>query len=188
MQTLSLRPKYSLNRIGVEGGVAGIPAEAYQAVTTRRYPYPRIGTGAPNGMFPSMPLGEHAVYGRYTSKVSVPHASNPVLRPKFTLDRSQVEGVMPASTYMALTGKITTEPELPQIIAGNGTVEIEHPTSLMFKQPSKPQMMMVQAPSLVWDWGTFLAGSVIGGVTFALLAYGILPALLEAGAKRIRGL
>lgn len=174
--------------MGVEGGVASIPAEAYQAITTRRYPYPRIGTGAPNGMFPSKPLGEGSpAYGRYTSKVSVPHMSNPVLRPKFTLDRSQVEGVMPASTYQALTGKITTEPDLPQIISENGTVEIKYPTSLMFKQQPQPQMMGVQAPSLEWDWGTFLAGSVVGGVTFALIAYGVVPALLQFGAKKIRG-
>ena len=202
---MALNPKYTLNRAAVEGSAQTIPAEAYQKITTRRYPYPRIGTRAPDGMFPSIPINEATpVYGRYTSKVGVgrpanlrPKAryikgsgrGNPTgLKPHYTMNRSTVEGVMPASTYKAITGKTTTAPELPRIIAENGTVEIEYPTSLMLKQPSTPiQAQQIQTPGLVWDWGSFVAGGVLGGIAFAMTAYGVVPALVEAGAKRIRG-
>ena len=203
---MALNPKYTLNRAAVEGSIQTIPADPYQKITTRRYPYPRIGTGAPNGMFPSIPLGETApVYGGYTTKVSVGRNNNlrpkyqspgyvkdPMVRgnptglkPHYTMDNAQIEGVMPASTYKDLTGKITTAPELPRIITKNGTVEIEYPTSLMLKQPSTITRA-IQAPALAWDWGSFVAGSVLGGIAFAMIAYGVIPALAEAGAKRLR--
>lgn len=202
-----LNPKYSLDGASVEGSAQTIPAGPYQAITSRRYPYPRTGTGAPDGMFPTE---EPSVYGRYTTKVAVgrptdlrpkyqspgyvqaPAIGNPTgLKPHYTMDKAQVEGVMPASTYRALTGKLTTAPELPEIIMENGaTVEIEYPTSLMLKQPSNypAQPRTVQVPALAWDWGSFVAGGILGGITFAMIAYGVVPALVEVGARRIRGI
>lgn len=51
--TLSvLRPKYSLDKSVIQGDRITVPAGAFTELTTRRYPYPRVGTRAPNGMFP----------------------------------------------------------------------------------------------------------------------------------------
>ncbi len=49
---MSLRPKYTLNKAAVQGSRYTINAIPFSQLTSRSYPYPRIGTRAPNGMFP----------------------------------------------------------------------------------------------------------------------------------------
>lgn len=114
--------------------------------------------------------------------------SNPGMKAHFTLDKAVVQGVMPASTYQQLTGKITTEPGLPQVVTEQArTIERYPRTSLMFEPPQQRLVRApVGAPALQWDWSTFFWGSLAGGATALLLAYGVIPALLEFGARRIR--
>lgn len=204
MQDLSLRPKYSLDQAAVEGAQSTIPAETFTYLTGRRYPYPRIGTRASDGMFPEQRVGDMYAPGLYTSRVALGSGirdvrpklrieernpnlgSNVMLKPHYTLNETVVQGVMPASTYERLTGKITTEPGLPRVVIDGETLE-QYSQSLMLEAPQQRLVSApVKAPTLEWDWGTFFWGSVAGGVTAILLAYGVIPALAEAGAQIVK--
>lgn len=166
-----LRPKYSLNGAKVEGDAITIPAGEFSGLTTRSYPYPRVGTRTPDGMFPYK--GEDTrVAAESGDLIRLPTGyvrggTLPItkLTANYTLNKSAVQGVMPSETYEMLTGKKTTEFELPPL-------------------PTKPAVMLPEP--LATDWGSFMWGGIAGGIGALLLAYGVIPALLEAGAKRIR--
>lgn len=137
-----LRPKYVLDRAQVQGAVATIPATQYTRLTGRRYPYPRIGTRAGPEQYTTNPG---------------------VLRPHYTLDRAEVQGVMPASTYYALTGKLVTTrgPELPRA----------------------PTPTVVRAPALQTEW--MLGAGIVGFIIGILTGWGLTEALARAAAVRI---
>ena len=137
---MALRPKWQLDHGEYQGSRVTIPAEPFQALTGQMYPYPRLGTRA---------------------------SSNPGLRAKFILDKKEVQGVMPASTYYALTGKLTTEWEKP--VYRPPTVEI-------------PPMA---APTLEFDWGSFAWGALVGIGGTLLTVWGVIPAIAQAGAAAI---
>lgn len=185
-----LRPKYGLNHAEVQGAVTTIPASEYTRLTTRTFPYPRIGTRAPDNMFPKYVAGDgNPLEPKYTTdSFASPASSGTVvaspfipryLRPKYIagngnlmaphylLNHAEIQGVMPAETYMRLTGKLTTAPELP---------------------PRYPEARapIQEVPTLQPDWGSFTIGVVIGGVLTLSMVYGIIPALAELGAAAIR--
>ena len=89
------------------------------------------------------------------------------LKPKYMLNKTAVQGVMPASTYEQMTGRRTTEFTLPPV--GRETV-ISAP----------------MAPALEFDYGTLFWGTVLGAVGTVAMVYGVIPALAEAGARAIR--
>lgn len=169
-----LRPKYQLNHPQVQGARATIPAEQFTRLTQRRYPYPRVGTRAPDSMFPKTgnPNNPGVMQPMYTTDGygwvrAPPIGGNPgVLRPHYMLDKAQVQGVMPAATYTRLTSKITTAPELP-------------PRYPVARAP-------VRVPALEIDWGTVFWGAVAGGLVTLGFVYGVIPALAEWGAAAIR--
>jgi len=164
-----LRPKFSLDHAQIQGDAITIPAEEFTELTTRTYPYPRVGTRAPDGMFPHTgnpgnPI-VRAPYG-YVRDGSIVRGVGG-LTPHYTLDKATVQGVMPASTYAELTGKLTTAPELP-------------PQYVTTRAPS-----VVRAPTLQ-DWGMFVFGA-IGGIIFTVaMIYGVIPALAEWGVAAIK--
>lgn len=164
-----LRPKYSLNRAQVEGARATIPAQTFQQLTSRRYPYPRVGTRAPNGMFPKVGNPGHGNLGH-----------NPGLKPHYTLNRTAVQGVMPAETYQRLTGKITTAPELPMVVSTNGMVELN---ALARRRQGAA---IVRAPTALIDPTSIIIGVVAGGLVTLGFIYGIIPALAEWGAAAVK--
>lgn len=170
-----IRPKYSLNHYEIQGDSITIPADEYIALTTRHYPYPRVGTRAPDGMFPY--TGNPGSNPGSSSLVREPHGyvrdgaivkSIGGIRPHYTLDKTEIQGVMPASTYMDLTGKLTTAPTLPPRYAYSGGSPV------------------VSAPALEFDWGTFFWGAILGGVVTLGFVYGVIPAMAEWGAAEIR--
>ena len=223
---MSLRPKYTLDRAEVQGDRYTINAEPFTQLTTRSYPYPRIGTRAPNGMFPKyqqgnglpLPTGHLApkgIPGPLTPKFQlgdglplptghlaprgIPGPLEPKfqlgdgnpgfggtlvrtprgyveygptvragsLKPHYMLDRTEVQGVMPASTYaLMMGGKLTTEFTLPPV--GEETV---------ISAPSAPAL---------FDYGTLFWGAVLGGLVTAGFVYGVIPALGEWSAAAIR--
>lgn len=202
---MSLRPKYTLDREAVQGDRYTINAAAFNQLTSRRYPYPRIGTRAPNGMFPRgeesqflqgnglpLPTGHLAPKGipgpllpKFQlgdgnpgiggSLVRMPYGyvePGPIvkvgaLKPHYMLNKTVVQGVMPASIYETMTGKRTTE----------------------FTLPPRAEATRVSAPTTPTaqvDYGSLFWGAVLGGVVTVGLVYGVIPALAEAGAKAIR--
>ena len=185
-----LRPKYELDHAEVQGAVTTIPATEYTRLTSRVYPYPRIGTRAPDGMFPRYVAGDgRPLQPKYnTDSFASPPSSGTVraqalkrtalmpkymagdgnpFEPHYLLDHAEVQGVMPAETYYRLTGKLTTAPELPP----------HYPVT---------EAPLVRAPALAFDWGTFFWGAVGGGIITLAMVYGIIPALAEWGAAEVR--
>lgn len=165
MNKLVLRPKYQLDHAQIQGDRITIPAHEFTELTGRTYPYPRLGTRAPNsnpgnnpGSIVRMPYG-YVRDGRIVKAVAG-------LKPHYTLDKAVVQGVMPASAYQRLTGKLTTAPRLP----ARGT--------------SSVAMAPARAPAL-FDWGTFVGGALAGGILTILLTYGVIPALAEWGVREI---
>ena len=173
-----LRPKYQLDKAGIQGARATINAVPFTQLTTRRYPYPRTGTRAPDGMFPSPSnpghnpgLGHSLVrmpWGYMERGITVKVGA---MRPHYILDKTAVQGVMPARIYREMTGKLTTEPTLPPVPVG--------------QRLSARGRAPVGAPALV-DWGSVFWGAVAGGTIALGLAYGIIPALAQWGVKAIR--
>lgn len=178
-----LRPKYELDHAQVQGSRTTIPAEEFTRLTGQRYPYPRAGTRAPN----HNPGNPGTIQPKYTTDSMASPASSGTVRagtfipgplvpkymhgdgvgitPHYILDHAEVQGVMPAETYMRLYGRLTTQPELPPRYAG---------------------APIVRAPSLAFDWGTFFWGIVAGGVVTLGFVYGVIPALAEWGTAEIR--
>jgi len=175
-----LRPKYELGN-GAQGSRTTIPAEEFTRLTGQRYPYPRLGTRAPNSnpgtiqpKYTTDSMASPASSGTVTAGRFIPGPltpkymagdGNPVIAPHYVLDRAEVQGVMPAETYMRLYGRLTTQPELP---------------------PRYPSAPVVRAPSLAFDWGTFFWGAVGGGIVTLLMVYGVIPALSEWAAFEVR--
>lgn len=177
-----LRPKFQLGN-GAQGSRTTIPAEEFTRLTGQRYPYPRLGTRAPN----HNPGNPGIIQPKYTTdSMASPSSSGTVraskfipgvlmpkymhgdgnpIAPHYVLDHAEVQGVMPAETYMRLYGRLTTQPELP---------------------PHYASAPIARAPSLAFDWGTFFWGAVGGGVVTLLMAYGVIPALAEWGAAAIK--
>lgn len=201
---MSLRPKYILNEKALQGDRYTIPPKPFTQLTTRRYPYPRVGTRAPNGMFPSKtnPLElvqEKAHYGLGNG--------NP-MKPHYTLNKTAVQGVMPSSIYSQMTGKLTTSPQMPRYTSSPPmydqlqrheppTVPPYTPTELVSsgglveRVVSSPYgqragLQRVASPSLAIDWGSVFWGAVAGGVGTVLMIYGVIPALAEWGAAAIK--
>lgn len=195
-----LRPKYTLDKASVEGARSTINAVPFTQLTSRRYPYPRVGTRAPNGMFPrggnpGVPLpprgftaprfipgplspkfqygnGNPGLGGRlkrrpYGYVESGPIVQAAAIKPHYTLNKGAVEGVMPASVYRRMTGKRTTEFTLP-------------PLARERRVAAAPS-----APALV-DWGSVFGGVVLGGLVTLGMIYGVIPALAEVAAGKIR--
>lgn len=167
-----LRPKYSLDHAEIQGDRITIPPKEFTELTSRHYPYPRVGTRAPNSMFPQGNPGNPGVlqpivrepYGYVRDGRVVKSIGG--LKPHYMLDKAVVQGVMPASTYAELTRKLTTAPTLPpQRGAGAPTV---------------------RAPALQFDWGTFFVGIVAGGLVTLGFVYGVIPAMAEWGAAEVR--
>lgn len=161
-----LRPKFQLNHAAIQGDRYTIPAEEFTQLTGRRYPYARLGTRAPNSN-PGNPGNTivRAPYGYVRDGAIVRQIGG--MKPKFTLDKAVVQGVMPATTYRRLTGKLTTAPQLPP-----GARVRTHG--------------LVRAPALQFDWSTFFWGAVGGGIVTLAMVYGIIPALAEWGAAAIK--
>ena len=174
-----LRPKYELGD-GVQGSRTTIPAGEFTRLTGQRYPYPRAGTRAPNSnlgiiqpRYTTDSMASPASSGTVTAGRFIPgpltpkymHGDGVGIAPHYILDRAEVEGVMPAETYMRLYGRLTTAPELPPRYAG---------------------APVVRAPSLAFDWGTFFWGIVAGGVVTLGFVYGVIPALAEWTAAEVR--
>lgn len=173
-----LRPKYQLDKAKIEGDRYTINAKAFSELTGRRFPYPRLGTRAPNQMFPHTSnlghnpgLGHGIVRTPYGYTEIPPTVQVGAMKPRYTLDRPSIEGIMPASIYREMTGKLTTEPTLPPIPVG--------------QRLSARGRTPVGAPALV-DWGSVFWGAVAGGTIALGLAYGLIPALAEWGVKAIR--
>ena len=187
-----LRPKYELDHAEVQGAVATIPAADYTRLTGRVYPYPRVGTRAPDGMFPRYIAGDgRPLKAKYTtdSFASPPssgtvrspalkrtalmpkyqHGNGNPIAPHYLLNHAEVQGVMPAETYYRLTGKLTTAPELPPHYA-----------------TPVPPTQLGRMPSLAVDWGSVFWGAVLGGTVTLGFVYGIIPALAEWGAAAVR--
>lgn len=163
------RPKYSLDKAEIQGARATIPAPQFTGLTTRRFPYPRVGTRAPNGMFP------------YTSNPGNPG----VIKPHYTLNKTQIQGVMPATTYQRLTaGKLTTQPQIPTYVSTDSGLALYYPPTV--GPVSSPGLRApVGAPALQ-DWGMFVFGA-LGGIIFTLgMLYGVIPALAEWGAAAVK--
>jgi len=51
--------------------------------------------------------------------------------------------------------------------------------------PTQPTLTPVRQ-QLVIDWGQVLAGMFAGGIITILLVYGVIPAIAETGAAKIR--
>lgn len=157
-----LRPKYQLNKTAIQGDRITVPAPQFTELTTRRYPYPRVGTRAPNGMFP--------------------YVGNPgVLKPHYILDKTQVQGVMPAGTYERLTGKMTTQPQIPTYVATDSGLALRYPPTVWGPTVRAP----VRAPALQ-DWGMFFWGAVAGMVFTIGMVYGVIPAMAEWAAVAVK--
>jgi len=89
------------------------------------------------------------------------------MQPHYTLNKGVVQGVMPSMTYREMTGRLTTEPTLP-------------PGAM------PPRLMRApRAPALV-DWGSVFGGVVLGGLVTLGMIYGVIPALAELAAGKIR--
>ena len=189
-----LRPKYTLDKAGVQGARATINAPAFTELTSRRYPYPRVGTRAPNGMFPRSgnpgvplpPRGRTAprfISGPLSPKfqqgngglVRMPYGyvePGPIVKagaiqPHYTLDKGVVQGVMPSMIYRDMTGRLTTEPTLPP----------EAGAARLMRAPATPALV---------DWGSVFGGVVLGGLVTIGMIYGVIPALAELAAGKIR--
>lgn len=178
---MALRPKYQLNHMALQGARTTIPARSFTQLTTRRYPYPRVGTRAPNGMFPKTGNPLEITQEKVHYELGNGNPVN-VWRPHYTLDKAAIQGVMPASTYRRLTGKLTTEPQIPTYIGDHSLAMHEPPTVASYGA----EYAIPRAPALAFDWGTFFWGAVAGGVVALAMVYGIIPALGEWGAVAIR--
>lgn len=192
---MSLRPKYQLNHAQLQGARTTLPAKPFTQLTTRRFPYPRVGTRAPDGMFPKVgnpssnpgnPSALRLTDGRGESYQMPITPTNlallnargeqyqmpskwpqlPGINPHYMLNRAAIQGVMPAQTYERLTGKITTAPTLPQA--------------------TRSRARAVRAPALEIDWGTVFWGAVAGGLVTLGMVYGVIPAMAEWAAKEIK--
>lgn len=176
-----LRPKYNLNHAALQGDRYTVPAEQFSKLTSRRYPYPRVGTRAPNGMFPSR-RGTPGLRPKY----GLGGGGNPrVLKPKFTLDNTSIQGVMPASTYARLYGgELTTQPDIPTYTAEGPGLAVSYPprSGRSIRRALGP----ARAPALQWEWETFFWGAVAGGIVALGFAYGIIPALGALTKKKIQ--
>jgi len=68
--------------------------------------------------------------------------------------RGYIEGVMPASTYTRLTGKLTTQPYLPEYV-GRGIPSIPMDIHPGLRVPvTRPYGPIVRAPTFIPRWKT----------------------------------
>lgn len=147
---MALRPKYSLNKTALQGDRYTIPARPFTQLTTRRYPYPRVGTRAPNGMFPNVyPSGLGALvqpgYGHgngnpleiVQEKAHYGLGNGKPMRPHYTLNKPAVQGVMPSSTYAQMTGKLTTSPQMPRYTEQNQQLVRHEPPTVPPYSPTE---------------------------------------------------
>jgi len=169
-----LRPKYQLDHGQVQGSRTTIPAEQFAMLTKQSYPYPRLGTRAPNhnpGSLSPKYMTDSQAAPASSGTVLAPSLYSGALRPKFTqgdgdamaphylLDHAETQGVMPISTYRSLM----REPVGPLARAG-----------------------AARAPTLEFDWGSFFWGGLAGSILVLGFVYGVIPALAEWGAAEVR--
>jgi len=108
-----------------------------------------------------------------------------VLKPKFTLDKTAVQGVMPASTYARLYGgELTTQPVMPTYTTTDSRLAVSYPPRT--RSQARARVPTLGAPALEIDWGAVFWGTVLGGVLTLGMVYGVIPAIAKATAKRIR--
>lgn len=59
-------------------------------------------------------------------------------------------------------------------------------TSYAVETSAVPEAITPVRQQLVIDWGQVLGGMIAGGIITVLLVYGVIPAVAEVGAAKIR--